>query len=195
MDGVIAAKLDGLRALKSLILSGNNFNGPIPKNPSTVLEQLQLSMNSFQGTISDQIIGYSNLTLIDLSQNKLSKRCLCSFTSFKSWMIQFIFFQKMEQKRQEHLLWKQDQPRLRRSKPFAASLKEPNFYTLGSLSHLASLSLTPRLAASRTMRVLGRLVFSTVTLPSLLNPSKRCVSSFSFSLPFSFCKEMIFFGF
>ncbi|GMY17872.1 leucine-rich repeat receptor-like serine/threonine-protein kinase BAM3 [Fagus crenata] len=71
MDGVIAAKLDGLRALKSLTLSGNNFNGPIPKNPSTVLEQLQLSMNSFQGTISDQIMGYSNLTLIDLSQNKL----------------------------------------------------------------------------------------------------------------------------
>ena len=72
MDGVIAAKLDGLRALKSLTLSGNNFSGPIPKNLSTVLEELRLSMNSFQGTISDQIMGYSNLTQIDLSQNKLS---------------------------------------------------------------------------------------------------------------------------
>uniref|UniRef100_A0A2N9JBH1 non-specific serine/threonine protein kinase n=1 Tax=Fagus sylvatica TaxID=28930 RepID=A0A2N9JBH1_FAGSY len=74
MDGAIDAKLDGLRALKNLTLSGNNFIGPIPKNLSKVLEQLQLSMNSFQGTISDQITGYSNLALIDFSQNNLSGR-------------------------------------------------------------------------------------------------------------------------
>lgn len=46
---------------------------------------------------------------------KLRKKKQASCTSFKSWMIQFIFFQKMELKRQEHPLWKQDPPRLRRS--------------------------------------------------------------------------------
>lgn len=46
---------------------------------------------------------------------KLRKKKQASFTSFKSWMIQFIFWKRMELKRQEHPLWKQDQPRLRRS--------------------------------------------------------------------------------
>ncbi|KAG6626869.1 leucine-rich repeat receptor-like tyrosine-protein kinase PXC3 [Carya illinoinensis] len=73
LSGNITLQLDGLIALKSLKLRANHFNGPIPTNLGNpmVLEQLELSVNAFQGGI-DQIMGYRNLTLIDLGENKLS---------------------------------------------------------------------------------------------------------------------------
>ena len=70
--GNIGLQLDGLISLKSLNLSVNHFSGLIPKNLSSVLEQLQLSVNEFYGTIPDRIMNCSNLTLIDLSRNRLS---------------------------------------------------------------------------------------------------------------------------
>ncbi|KAF3969410.1 hypothetical protein CMV_006792 [Castanea mollissima] len=68
----IGSQLDGLGALKILNLSFNHFTGPIPKNLSLVLEQLQLSVNEFHGMIPDRIMNCLNLNLIDLSQNRLS---------------------------------------------------------------------------------------------------------------------------
>ncbi|KAL0015845.1 hypothetical protein SO802_002914 [Lithocarpus litseifolius] len=71
-SGNIGLQLDGLVSLKSLNLSFNNFTGLIPKNLSSVLEQLQLSGNHFQGMIPDRIMGCLNLSSIDLSQNMIS---------------------------------------------------------------------------------------------------------------------------
>ncbi|XP_030952035.1 leucine-rich repeat receptor-like serine/threonine-protein kinase BAM3 [Quercus lobata] len=71
-SGNISLQLGGLVSLKSLNLSANRFTSLIPKNLSLVLEQLQLSVNEFHGTIPDRIMNCLNLTLIDLSQNRLS---------------------------------------------------------------------------------------------------------------------------
>ncbi|KAF3438327.1 hypothetical protein FNV43_RR21089 [Rhamnella rubrinervis] len=71
-------KIDVLKLLdfskNRLNLIFNNFIGSLPTQlgKSKLLEELQLSMNKFQGRIPEEIFGYPNLKLIDLSQNDLS---------------------------------------------------------------------------------------------------------------------------
>ncbi|KAC9540712.1 hypothetical protein R6Q59_036419 [Mikania micrantha] len=69
----IDSEFDGLKMLKSLNISHNNFTGPVPVNlsESMVLQELQLSMNSFNGIIPDKITDFQNLSVLDLSYNRL----------------------------------------------------------------------------------------------------------------------------
>ncbi|KAL3737083.1 hypothetical protein ACJRO7_025930 [Eucalyptus globulus] len=72
MSGSIGSELDGLVKLSCLNLSMNMFRGSVPVNLSKVLEELQLSVNNFEGEIPEGVADYRNLVLLDLSGNQLS---------------------------------------------------------------------------------------------------------------------------
>ncbi|KAK4362869.1 hypothetical protein RND71_018110 [Anisodus tanguticus] len=74
LGGVISPEVfRGLSNLKFLSLDDNNFEGEIPETLCNgSLQELILSMNKFNGSISEKIGGCDQITYIDLSVNKLS---------------------------------------------------------------------------------------------------------------------------
>ncbi|KAL3644206.1 hypothetical protein CASFOL_012138 [Castilleja foliolosa] len=74
-NGEINSQFNVFNSLRSLNLGYNSFAGHIPTNlgQMNVLEELELSFNSFTGEIPVEIsTRYTNLSLIDLSVNKLT---------------------------------------------------------------------------------------------------------------------------
>ncbi|XP_016490225.1 uncharacterized protein LOC107810020 [Nicotiana tabacum] len=74
LGGVISADIfRGLSNLKNLSLDDNHFIGEIPETLWTgSLRELVLSLNKFNGSISEKIGGCHQITYIDLSVNKLT---------------------------------------------------------------------------------------------------------------------------
>lgn len=74
MSGNISLEFDVLLGLKNFVLSFKVLSCfiPIHLGKSKVLEKLELSRNSFTGSMPEEILTCQNLILIDLSDNHIS---------------------------------------------------------------------------------------------------------------------------
>ncbi|CAO2143569.1 unnamed protein product [Urochloa humidicola] len=82
LSGSISTQLTYLPKLRSLNLTSNYFESPVPATMVPSLEELALSGNRFSGHILMGLFGYADLALLDLSCNNLTGKILDEFLSF-----------------------------------------------------------------------------------------------------------------
>ncbi|KAI4987752.1 hypothetical protein ZWY2020_028510 [Hordeum vulgare] len=70
--GTVTTQLSVMPRLRSLNLSSNYLVGAVPLRMASSMEELVLSRNSFSDSIPSSLFSYSDLTLLDLSQNSFT---------------------------------------------------------------------------------------------------------------------------
>ncbi|PRP79419.1 putative leucine-rich repeat receptor-like protein kinase [Planoprotostelium fungivorum] len=83
LGGELPEVFGDMNSLFTLILSGNNFTGPIPSSLSAeTMITLKMDLNSLSGPIPFNFAYMNNLITLDLSSNQLSGEIISSFYQF-----------------------------------------------------------------------------------------------------------------